>query len=113
MTSLWIKMPVALCFDFYYEMLFAGTPALAREKQRLGFTLRKTPLKADCLPLFLGSLPEMDNDKAFDLVMTYSPAIPNWSQMPGGDKREGMVAQFAPGLPGLKRRKGSLYVDNT
>ena len=55
----------------------------------------------------------MDNDKAFDLVMTYSPAIPNWSQMPGGDKREGMVAQFAPGLPGLKKRKGSLYVDNT
>ena len=55
----------------------------------------------------------MDNDKAFELVMAYSPAIPNWSQMPGGDKREGMVAQFAPGLPGLKRRQGSLYVDNT
>ncbi len=54
----------------------------------------------------------MDNDKAFDLVMTYSPAIPNWSQMPGGDKREGMIAQFATGLPGLRRRRGSLYVDN-
>jgi hypothetical protein len=55
----------------------------------------------------------MDNDRAFELVMTYSPAIPNWSQMPGGDKREGMVAQFAPGLPGLKKRQGSLCVDNT
>ena len=55
----------------------------------------------------------MDSDKAFDLVMAYSPAIPNWSQMPGRDKQEGMVAQFAPGLPGLKRRKGTLYVDNT
>ncbi|MFC1878055.1 hypothetical protein ACFL2E_12435, partial [Thermodesulfobacteriota bacterium] len=75
--------------------------------------MRKNPFNADCLPLFLGSLPEMENDKAFDLVMAYSPAIPNWSQMPGGDKREGMVAQFAPGLPGLKRRQGSLYVDNT
>ena len=74
--------------------------------------MRKIPFKADSLPLFLGSLPKMDNDKAFDLVMAYSPAIPNWSQMPGGDKREGMVAQFAPGLPGLKRRQGSLYVDN-
>jgi len=63
--------------------------------------------------LFLGSLPEMDDDKAFDLVMAYSPAIPNWSQMPGGDKREGMVAQFAPGLPGLKKGKGSLYADNS
>ena len=55
----------------------------------------------------------MDSDKAFDLVMAYSPVIPNWSQMSGGGKREGMVAQFAPGLPGLKRRQGSLYVDNT
>jgi len=55
----------------------------------------------------------MDNDKAFELVMAYSPAIPNWSQMPGGDKREGMVAQFAPGLPGLKKGKGSFFVDNT
>ena len=75
--------------------------------------MRKNPFSADCLPLFLGSLPEMDNDEAFELVMAYSPAIPNWSQMPGGDKREGMVAQFAPGLPGLKRRHDSLYVDNT
>ena len=75
--------------------------------------MKKIAFNADCLPLFLGSLPEMDNDKAFDLVMAYSPSIPNWSQMPGGDKREGMVAQFAPGLPGLKRRQGSLFVDNT
>ena len=75
--------------------------------------MRKTTFNTDCLPLFLGSLPQMDDEKAFDLVMAYSPAIPNWSQMPGGDKREGMVAQFAPGFPGLKRRQGSLYVDNT
>lgn len=75
--------------------------------------MRKIAFNADCLPLFLGSLPEMDNDKAFDLVMAYSPVIPNWSQMPGGDKQGGMVAQFAPGLPGLKRHKDSLYVDNT
>jgi methionine synthase II (cobalamin-independent) len=75
--------------------------------------LKKIAFNADCLPLFLGSLPEMDDEKAFDLVVAYSPFIPNWSQMPGGNKREGMVAQFAPGLPGLKRRQGSLYVDNT
>jgi methionine synthase II (cobalamin-independent) len=69
--------------------------------------------KADCLPLFLGSLPEMNDDRAFDIVMKYSPLIPNWSQMPGKDKREGMVAQFAPGLPGLKKGETFLYVDNT
>ena len=85
----------------------------AGHKKGLESKLRKMPFEADCLPLFLGSLPEMDDDRAFDLVLTYSPAIPNWSQMPGGDKREGMVAQFATGLPGLRRRKGSLYVDNT
>ena len=74
--------------------------------------MRELPFKADCLPLFLGSLPEMDNNRAFDLVRAYSPAIPNWSQMPGGDKREGMVAQFAPGLPGLRKHKGALCVDS-
>jgi len=74
--------------------------------------MRELAFKADCLPLFLGSLPKMDNDRAFDLVMAYSPSIPNWSQMPGGDKKEEMVAQFAPGLPGLKKHEGSLCVDS-
>lgn len=78
-----------------------------------GRILRNLPFKADCLPLFLGSLPEMDDDRAFDLVMAYSPAIPNWSQMPGGNKAEGMVAQFASGLPGLRRHQGSLTLNNT
>jgi len=55
----------------------------------------------------------MDDDKGFNLVARYSPAIPNWSQMPGSNKREGMVAQFAPGLPGLKKNQNVLYVDNT
>ncbi|MBW2513882.1 MAG: hypothetical protein JRE21_04845 [Deltaproteobacteria bacterium] len=73
----------------------------------------KIPFKADCLPLFLGSLPEMDDERAFDLVMAYSPAIPNWSQMPGGNKAEGMVDQFASGLPGLRRHRGSLTLNNT
>ncbi len=64
-----------------------------------------------CLPLFVGSLPVMDDDVACDLVQTYSPSILSWSQMPGNNKREGMVAQFAQGLPGLKTDQGSLCVD--
>ncbi len=46
MTSLWIKMPVALCSDFYYEMLFAGTPALAREETTLGIYIEENTLKS-------------------------------------------------------------------
>jgi len=65
----------------------------------------------NCLPLFVGSLPVMDADVAFDLVQTYSPSILSWSQMPGNNKREGMVAQFAPGLPGLKTDHESMHVD--
>ena len=65
----------------------------------------------NCLPLFIGSLPVMDPDLACDLVQTYSPAILSWSQMPGHDKHAGMVAQFAPGLPGLKADQKGMYVD--
>jgi len=68
-------------------------------------------ISPNCLPLFVGSLPVMDHDLACDLVQTYSPAILNWSQMPGHDKDAGMVAQFAPGLPGLKTDQNSLQVD--
>lgn len=120
MLNIGNKLPVALCFDFYYEMPSVGkglyhphsSKALKMLMQNRS-TKMNAPFEADCLPLFLGSLPEMDDDRALDLVMEYSPAIPNWSQMPGGNKREGMVAQVAPGLPGLRRRRESLYVDNT
>ncbi len=67
--------------------------------------------KPNCLPLFVGSLPVMDGDAACDLIQTYSPGILSWSQMPGNDKREGMVAQFAPGLPGLKTDHKNMHVD--
>jgi methionine synthase II (cobalamin-independent) len=67
--------------------------------------------RPNCLPLFVGSLPVMDYDLACNLVQTYSPAIPSWSQMPGHDKYAGMVAQFAPGIPGLKSDQKGIYVD--
>lgn len=65
---------------------------------------------AACRPTLIGSLPSMDGGEALDLVMTYTPHIPHWVQMPGSS-HEGMLQQFAPGLPGLSVRGGTLVVD--
>ena len=53
----------------------------------------------------------MDGDEALDLVMTYTPQIPHWVQMPG-TANQGMIEQFAKGLPGLAKKSGTLFVDN-
>ena len=66
---------------------------------------------AACRPTLIGSLPPMDGGEALDLVMTYSPHIPHWVQMPGA-ANQGMIEQFAPGLPGLAARENTLFVDN-
>ncbi|MCK9603135.1 MAG: hypothetical protein M0R66_01965 [Candidatus Omnitrophica bacterium] len=47
----------------------------------------------------IGSLPHKDADKAVDLIFRSCPQIPFWPQLPKRDMREGMVAQFAEGLP--------------
>jgi hypothetical protein len=60
-----------------------------------------TRFSADSLPALIGSLPMDDHRKAIDLVMEYSPEIPLWVQLPCFPE-EGMMAQFLPGMPGLK-----------
>lgn len=45
MTSLWIKMPVALCSDFYYEMLFAGA-CIGKRETTLGIYIEENTLKS-------------------------------------------------------------------
>lgn len=54
----------------------------------------------------------MDGGEALDLVMKYTPHIPHWVQMPGS-ANEGMVQQFAQGLPGLVAGNDVFFVDNT
>ena len=56
--------------------------------------------KPNCLPTLIGSFPIKDHAQAADLVFKQTPEIPLWVQLPAYP-REGMVAQFAPGLPGL------------
>ncbi|MEI6832238.1 MAG: hypothetical protein WCK61_05980 [Candidatus Omnitrophota bacterium] len=56
----------------------------------------------------IGSLPLIDAQKAVDLVLRHLPSAPFWPQLPKCDMREGMIAQFAENLPGLKIDGGDL-----
>ena len=54
----------------------------------------------DCLPVLIGSLPLVDHTEAAELILTHTPDIPLWPQLPKVE-REGMVRQFISGFPGL------------
>lgn len=60
-----------------------------------------TDFKPCGLPAWIGSLPLEDHGKAVKMMMDYTPDIPLWIQLPHF-KSEGMIAQFLPGMPGLK-----------
>lgn len=63
-----------------------------------------------CLPLLIGSLPLENHLEATGLIFDYTPEIPLWPQLPAY-KEEGMILQFAPGLPGLTNVDGRIFVD--
>ncbi len=66
--------------------------------------------QANGLATLIGSLPQLDHDEALDLIWEHMPEIPMWAQLPG-NRREGMMVQFTPGLPGLSHTSDSLFVD--
>ncbi|MDM8516899.1 hypothetical protein QUF76_11920 [Desulfobacterales bacterium HSG16] len=66
--------------------------------------------RPDALPLLIGSLPISDHEEAIKLILDYTPQIPLWAQLPVY-KEEGMMNQFAPGLPGLVNKDGDVAVD--
>ena len=66
--------------------------------------------QANGLATLIGSLPLVDHHEAVDLIWEHMPEIPMWAQLPG-NRREGMMVQFTPGLPGLCYANDSLYVD--
>lgn len=57
--------------------------------------------RPNCLPVLIGSLPLDDHRQAARLVLRYTPEIPVWAQLPV-HPQEGMLAQFLPGLPGVR-----------
>lgn len=48
----------------------------------------------------IGSLPVRDYDEALELILTHTPEIPLWPQLPG-NPAEGMLQQFSENFPGF------------
>jgi len=65
---------------------------------------------ADCHPILIGSLPVADHREAVAMVFQATPRLPVWPQLPI-HPREGMIPQFAAGMPGLRQEDDRLYVD--
>lgn len=64
-----------------------------------------------CLPLLIGSLPLEDHAEATRMIHACTPEIPLWPQLPL-HADEGMIPQFVPGLPGVTRKGGKLFIDS-
>ena len=63
-----------------------------------------------CLPLLIGSLPYDNHHEATELIFLYTPQLPLWPQLPLY-KKEGMIPQYIPGMPGIADCEGKLYID--
>lgn len=59
----------------------------------------------------IGSLPLKDAGEAVELVFKHLPEAPFWPQLPKRNIREGMIAQYSEGLPGLKVTDDGLEFD--
>ncbi|MEN8212478.1 MAG: hypothetical protein ABFR31_12230 [Thermodesulfobacteriota bacterium] len=68
--------------------------------------------KANGLPLLIGSLPMESHAEATKLVLEHTPDIPLWVQLPGY-KKEGMISQFLPGLPGFSNNTDKNILDTS
>jgi hypothetical protein len=70
-----------------------------------------TIFQPECHALLIGSIPMSDHAAATRMMLEYTPDIPLWVQLPGLPQ-EGMIEQFAPGMPGLVRDNGRIYIDS-
>lgn len=61
------------------------------------------------LPIGIGSLPYKDPFKASEVILNYFPNSPYWPQLSTRDFREGMLAQFTEGMPGVAMDGERLY----
>jgi methionine synthase II (cobalamin-independent) len=65
---------------------------------------------ADARPVLIGSLPHKSHQEAVDLIFDYTPQIPLWPQLPH-NKKEGMLLQFLPGMPGVTEKDDKIFID--
>jgi hypothetical protein len=63
----------------------------------------------NCLPILIGSLPLHNHGEALQLILSSTPEIPLWPQLPK-NPREGMVRQFLSGFPGLTDRDKQYWI---
>ena len=68
--------------------------------------------EADCQPVLIGSLPHLDHHDAVKLIFDHTPLIPIWPQLPHY-RKEGMLLQFLPGLPGITHKEDKIFIDST
>ena len=64
----------------------------------------------DGCAVLIGSQPLTDHREATRLIFENTPAIPTWVQLPVY-AHEGMLPQYAEGLPGLVQQDNRLFVD--
>jgi methionine synthase II (cobalamin-independent) len=62
--------------------------------------LEKRMITPHCRPILIGSLPLTNHAEALQLILTSTPEIPLWPQLPK-NPHEGMIRQFLTGFPGL------------
>ncbi len=64
----------------------------------------------NCRPILIGSLPLTNHAEALRLIVTHTPDIPLWPQLPKLP-REGMIRQFLTGFPGLVDDGNRYWID--
>ena len=69
-----------------------------------------TQYRADARPVLIGSLPHRTHREAVELIFAHTPEIPLWPQLPG-NRQEGMLLQFLPGMPGVTEKDDKVYID--
>jgi methionine synthase II (cobalamin-independent) len=67
-------------------------------------------IKANGLPTLIGSLPAANHKQALDWILSSTPEIPLWPQLPSFPQ-ERMLNQFNEGLPGIIENGERTYFD--
>jgi hypothetical protein len=73
------------------------------------------PFHSQCLATGIGSFPDLDVEKACDLILNSLPEIPLWPQLSNADYREQMEIQYSEGLPRIvyDEAKEKMFIDTS
>ncbi len=69
--------------------------------------------KPRCLPMTIGSMPQIDATEACEVVLKNTPQIPAWPQLPNLSFKENMCVQVSEGMPGVRidEEKKKIHVE--